>query len=127
MKLSEVLEAGLAEIRDPAKWVQGALFLNKEGNETLDVKAACQMCSIGALHFALDKFGIEPEQRTGIFGVREITRRFANVIQGNQKGMWFSGMVSFNDYPTTTHEMVVEVWDKVIADIKKEEDANEVK
>lgn len=111
MKVSERMIAAKAIITDPLKWTQGYYARDNAGEitEAETTEAVC-FCSIGALH------------RVGEFNWHSEDTDPAEVyLNGATDNNW---IVEYND--THTHEEVMQVWDKAIAEALADEQALEV-
>lgn len=99
MNTLQILEAGLALIRDPNKWAQQFLALNAQNDEVEPLDpTACSWCSIGAL--------VKASGNPLFEGFAEM-RHLEQAIGENTPGI-----AVFNDY--STHEQVIKVWEKAI-------------
>ncbi|MGO7308731.1 hypothetical protein ACCS91_33290 [Rhizobium ruizarguesonis] len=101
----EILTAGRELLSNPDHWTKGVLARDKKGESIgpFDPKASC-FCTIGAIHKV-----VGPQQS-------ELKRQVVGyLIEALDTVHKVSAVVSaFNDHPKTSHEQVLELWDKAI-------------
>ena len=108
MKISEILEDGLAIIENPEHWIQGTLARTKDGEScSPDAAAAYSFCSIGVLS------KVWPEGIASyLLGTDDHQRLARRVLREAMNG----SIAWFND--THSHEVVVAAWRQAIAHAK---------
>ncbi|MBC2806583.1 hypothetical protein C3Y94_025875 [Rhizobium ruizarguesonis] len=101
----EILAAGRELLSNPDHWTKGAPARDRKGESIIpyDPKATC-FCTIGAIHKV-----VGPQQL-------ELKRQVVGyLIEALDTGHKVSAILSaFNDHPKTSHDQVLELWDKAI-------------
>lgn len=96
----EVLVAARELIAEPEHWTKGASARGKSGAKVdPDGRAAVSFCATGACYRA----------------TRRDWRHAPAAIDALQDAVNYSGIVYYNDEPTTTHTDILAVFDKAIA------------
>lgn len=100
MKKSEIVAHALELISTPDGWVK-----KKYGD-------AGAYCSVGALIQSFRENGLDPLFMDKYFTVRDALQQTVAELHGSKLG--HISLMSFNDREETTHEQVVEVFQKTI-------------
>lgn len=110
MKISQLLTDAKQLIVDPSHWTKGEYARNKEGFKVADSSDhACQYCAVGSLWRASGFLRGEPDSDP-VKG--DLVDRACSVLLeaiGKKKGLSV-----WNDLPETTHQDVINAFDKAI-------------
>ena len=94
-----------ALIQAPENWIKGKFARSAKGRPVrLDSPKACRFCAYGAVMHAADRTTVE-------------TTLDADRLIGEQTK---SGLIPFNDAPSTTHPMVMRLFNRAIRRAKEQ-------
>lgn len=128
MKDSELLVLAKAEITSPGNWTKDN-FARDESGKPIDVldNRACQFCSMGAVHKALQRRVDDGIIERGRFATTSRLFRLLEKSIGVYENDIGTGVAAFNDSEDTQHDDVIAVFDLAIKAAKqKEEDDQSV-
>lgn len=112
-QLLDDLRAAREKITDPKNWFKGNWFQTNDGLETedADVGNICCMCAIGAVACVT---GLNPKYT---FSAPRDENAWAALDQATREltNSRFSDIVDYNDRTETTHEEILAVFDRAIA------------
>lgn len=121
MKTSEFLILSKEKINTPDKWFKGEWAVNKDGFPVRSYSndAVC-FCSAGALnrtqHRLVENDG--PWNEDKVSRLADMAAFYLRKVCFNLHGINF---INFNDRESTTHEEMMNVWDKAIELAKEKE------
>jgi hypothetical protein len=107
-----ILEHARALIDTPDKWTQNAFARNALGvNVEVRGSSATCFCTLGAIERAVDRMNDDDGHLMTAAGY---ARRLLANSTGAEPLFYASHLAEFNDRPTTTHAIVMEMFDKAI-------------
>lgn len=121
MKPIDGLRQAKAKISDPRNWIKGAWAEDMNGMPvSSNHPTACKFCAVGALHRVFDENANENGDGAWYAMAIKALRKAVRLVCSSE----VMRVPSFNDFPLTTHEDVMALYDRAIDSLKEESNAD---
>lgn len=103
-------------MKDPGRWCKGSMYITVLGQTTEDPQTAHAACFSGHAHLVVNEGYTRRVSVESTVRIAEVFKAFceANPYECNRDGAPATP-IPFNDYPTTTHDMMMAAMARAVA------------